>query len=95
LPALQQTTHHFIVDQLRQAGQRRDCCGVLRAAPPFFIRRGSITHTVTLRIKVDGNAVLSYCTPREGWRGFGALNGADFKIKHDGVDKGAELGAVF
>jgi len=51
-------------------------------------------YMVTQTIKADGNGVFTYCAPKNGWWGFAALNGADFKIKHDGVDKDVELGAV-
>ncbi len=51
-------------------------------------------YMVTQTIKADGNGVFTYCAPKEGWWGFAALNGADFKIKHDGADKDVELGAV-
>jgi cobalt/nickel transport protein len=51
-------------------------------------------YMVTQTIKADGNGVFTYATPKDGWWGFAALNGADFKIKHEGVDKEVELGAV-
>ena len=50
---------------------------------------------VTQVVKADANGVFSYAMPRAGWWGFAALNEADWKIKHDGVDKGVEIGAVF
>lgn len=51
-------------------------------------------YMVTQTIKADGNGVFSYAPPRSGWWGFAALNGADYKLKHEGVDKDVELGAV-
>ncbi|MFH1153460.1 MAG: DUF4198 domain-containing protein [Pseudomonadota bacterium] len=50
---------------------------------------------VTQVVKADVNGVFSYAMPRAGWWGFAALNEADWKFKHDGVDKGIEIGAVF
>lgn len=49
---------------------------------------------ITQVIKADGNGVFHYAMPRAGWWAFAALNTADFKLKHDGVDKDVELGAV-
>ncbi len=49
---------------------------------------------VTQTIKADQNGVFTYAPPRSGWWGFAALNEADFKIKHKGVDKDVEIGAV-
>jgi cobalt/nickel transport protein len=49
---------------------------------------------VTQVVKADGNGVFSYAMPRAGWWGFAALNEADRKLKHEGVDKGIEIGAV-
>ena len=51
-------------------------------------------YMVTQTIKADGNGVFTYAAPRPGWWGFAALNSADFKIKHDGVEKDVEIGAV-
>ena len=51
-------------------------------------------YMVTQTLKADGNGVFTYAPPAAGWWGFAGLNGADFKIKHDGVDKDVELGAV-
>lgn len=50
---------------------------------------------VTQVVKADGNGVFSYAMPRAGWWGFAALNEADWKLKHEGQDKGVEIGAVF
>jgi cobalt/nickel transport protein len=50
---------------------------------------------VTQVVKADGNGVFSYAMPKAGWWGFAALNEADRTLKHDGVDKGIEIGAVF
>ncbi len=51
-------------------------------------------YMVTQTIKADKNGVFTYAAPKAGWWGFAALNTADFKIKHDGVDKDAEIGAI-
>ncbi len=51
-------------------------------------------YMVTQSIKADGNGVFTYAAPRAGWWGFAALNEADYKIKHEGVDKDVEIGAV-
>lgn len=50
---------------------------------------------VTQVVKADASGVFSYAMPRAGWWGFAALNEADWKIKHDGQDKGVEIGAVY
>ena len=50
---------------------------------------------VTQVVKADANGVFSYAMPRAGWWGFAALNEADWTIKHDGQDKGVEIGAVY
>ena len=50
---------------------------------------------VTQVVKADAEGVFSYAMPRAGWWGFAALNEADWKIKHDGQEKGVEIGAVF
>ena len=50
---------------------------------------------VTQVIKADANGVFSYAMPRAGWWGFAALNEADWKLKHDGKEKGVEIGAVY
>ena len=51
-------------------------------------------YVVTQTIKADGNGVFTYAAPKPGWWGFAALNTADFKLKHEGVDKDVEIGAV-
>lgn len=51
-------------------------------------------YMVTQTVKADQNGVFSYAAPLSGWWGFSALNSADFKIKHKGVDKEVEIGAV-
>ncbi len=48
----------------------------------------------TQTIKADANGVFTYAAPRAGWWGFAALNASDTPIKHDGVDKEVELGAI-
>lgn len=50
---------------------------------------------VTQVVKADSNGVFSYAMPKAGWWGFAALNEADWKIKHDGQEKGVEIGAVY
>lgn len=50
---------------------------------------------VTQVVKTDANGVFSYAMPRAGWWGFAALSEADWKLKHDGVEKGVEIGAVY
>ena len=50
---------------------------------------------VTQVVKADGNGVFHYAMPRAGWWGFSALNEADWTLKHEGVDKAVEIGAVF
>ncbi len=50
---------------------------------------------VTQVIKADGHGVFHYAMPRAGWWGFSALNEADWTLKHDGVDKAVEIGAVY
>ncbi|RTZ99261.1 MAG: DUF4198 domain-containing protein, partial [Deltaproteobacteria bacterium] len=49
---------------------------------------------VTQTVKSDGNGIFCYAPPVSGWWGFAALGPADFKLKHDGIDKEVELGAV-
>ena len=50
---------------------------------------------VTQTIKADGNGVFTYAATKPGWRGFAALNEADFKLKtKSGEEKAVELGAV-
>ena len=51
-------------------------------------------YMITQTVKADGNGVFTYAAPRDGWWGFAALNGADYQLKHEGVDKDVELGAV-
>jgi len=50
---------------------------------------------VTQVVKADANGVFSYAMPKAGWWGFAALSEADWKIKHEGQEKGVEIGAVF
>lgn len=50
---------------------------------------------VTQVVKADANGIFSYAMPRAGWWGFAALNEADWKLQHDGVDKSVEIGAVY
>ncbi len=51
-------------------------------------------YMITQTIKTDVNGIFTYSAPRAGWWGFAALNPSDTPIKHDGVDKEVELGAV-
>jgi cobalt/nickel transport protein len=50
---------------------------------------------VTQVVKADANGVFSYAMPKSGWWGFSALNEADRTIKHEGVEKNIEIGAVY
>lgn len=50
---------------------------------------------VTQVVKADNNGVFTYAMPRAGWWGFSALNEASWKLKHEGQEKGVEIGAVF
>ncbi len=56
--------------------------------------QASSDYMITQSVKADGNGVFAYSVPKSGWWGFAALNRADFKLKHNGQDKEAELGAV-
>ncbi|HHP7234103.1 MAG TPA: DUF4198 domain-containing protein [Desulfobacterales bacterium] len=51
-------------------------------------------YMITQTIKADQNGVFTYAAPRAGWWGFAALNEADFTLKHEGEEKGVEIGAV-
>ena len=51
-------------------------------------------YMITQTIKADGNGVFTYAAPVSGWWGFAALNGADYKLPHQGEEKDVELGAV-
>lgn len=51
-------------------------------------------YLITQTVKADSNGVFTYAAPKAGWWGFAALNEADFKLTHDGVNKSVELGAV-
>jgi cobalt/nickel transport protein len=51
-------------------------------------------YMITQTIKADKNGLFTFAVPGPGWWGFAALNSADFKLKHKGVDKDVELGAV-
>lgn len=50
---------------------------------------------VTQVVKADANGMFSYAMPKAGWWGFSALNEADWKIEHNGQEKGVEIGAVY
>ena len=50
---------------------------------------------VTQVVKTDGQGIFTYAMPRAGWWGFAALSESDEKIKHDGLDKAVEIGAVY
>ena len=49
---------------------------------------------ITQVVMTDDQGTFSYSVPWEGWWGFAALSEADYKIKHEGVDKPVEIGAV-
>ena len=49
---------------------------------------------ITQVVKADANGVFTYAMPWEGWWGFAALNTDDKPMKHEGVDKDVEIGAV-
>ncbi len=51
-------------------------------------------YMITQTVKADENGVFSYAAPAPGWWGFAALNTADYTMKHNGVQKDVELGAV-
>ena len=51
-------------------------------------------YMITQTIKADPNGVFTYAAPKAGWWGFAALSLADFKLKHNGMDKDVEIGAV-
>ena len=51
-------------------------------------------YMITQTIKADANGVFSFSVPTSGWWGFAALNTADYKLPHKGVDKDVELGAI-
>jgi len=52
------------------------------------------SYMITQGIKADKNGVFTYAIPKAGWWGFAALSEADFKLKHEGIEKVVELGAV-
>ena len=51
-------------------------------------------YMITQTIKADGNGVFTYAAPVSGWWGFAALNAAEYKLPHEGIEKDVELGAV-
>ena len=51
-------------------------------------------YMIAQTIKADQNGVFTYAAPKAGWWGFAALSLADFKLKHNGIDKDVEIGAV-
>ena len=51
-------------------------------------------YMVAQTIKADQNGVFTYAVPKAGWWGFAALNTSRDKIKHQGMEKDVELGAV-
>ncbi len=51
-------------------------------------------YMITQTIKADKNGVFTYAASKAGWWGFAALSEADYKIKHEGIDKDVEIGAV-
>ena len=56
--------------------------------------RAATDYMVTQTVKADADGIFAYSPPVSGWWGFAALSGGDFKIKHDGIDKDVEIGAV-
>ncbi|MFW6054936.1 MAG: DUF4198 domain-containing protein [Thermodesulfobacteriota bacterium] len=50
---------------------------------------------VTQVVKADENGIFSYAMPKAGWWGFSALSEAEWTLKHEGRDKGVEIGAVY
>ena len=50
---------------------------------------------ITQVVRADINGVFSYAMPRAGWWGFAALSQAGWTAKHDGQEKGVEIGAVY
>ena len=51
-------------------------------------------YLVTQVVKTDANGVFHYAVPFAGWWGFAALTVAPDTLKHQGVDKPVERGAV-
>ena len=51
-------------------------------------------YMIAQTIKADANGVFTYAVPKSGWWRFAALNTADFQLKHQGVNKDVEIGAV-
>jgi cobalt/nickel transport protein len=56
--------------------------------------RATTDFMVTQTVKADANGIFAYSPPVSGWWGFAALNIANFKLKHEGIEKDVELGAV-
>ncbi len=50
---------------------------------------------VTQVVKADANGIFSYAMPKAGWWGFSALSEASWTLKHNGQEKGVEIGAVY
>jgi cobalt/nickel transport protein len=50
---------------------------------------------VTQVVKADANGIFSYAMPKAGWWGFSALSEASWTLKHNGEEKGVEIGAVY
>lgn len=51
-------------------------------------------YLVTQVVKTDANGVFHYAVPFAGWWGFAALTEAPTPLKHQGMDKPVERGAV-
>ncbi len=51
-------------------------------------------YMVTQTLKADQNGLFTYAAPRAGWWGFAALTTSKTPMKHNGVNKDVELGAV-
>ncbi len=56
--------------------------------------RAATDFMVTQTVKSDADGIFAYSPPVSGWWGFAALTDGRFKLKHDGIDKDVELGAV-
>lgn len=51
-------------------------------------------YMITQTVKADSRGIFTYVAPKPGWWGFSALTTSPEKMKHGGVDKNVEIGAV-
>ena len=51
-------------------------------------------YMITQVVKADAAGTFTFACPWPGWWGFAALSEAGYTLKHDGQEKGVELGAV-